>query len=479
MLDYLLLSRLNTGNVLYDSLLLILLIPCISYITSFIKNDLMANIKKIKIFSNKHKQLTIMGTNYIKEGIHYFDYPIPLMALFYHITKNHLSNKIKYINANKNAMLHRNTKTENKFFIIDDNDNIILNDNIYLNIYKVQQEQLSTDNRKNITIISNDIHAVLKSKNCHIDILEKYLDNLVQEYEKHLLEQNKNKIYHFVYQQREDNYVEIKFSQKLLSNFENENEKNYETFDTLWSDNKEILKTSVNRLNDIEYYKRTGNKRKVSFVFHGPYGCGKTSHVSALANYCKRHIIEIPLSRIKTNAEFEEILNLTYINEVKIKNDEIIILFDEIDQLIKSIDNDEKDNVYVKLNNINETSLTHESPTKTDDKLNIEFVLSRLDGVGNYNGLIIIGTTNHMNKLPPALCRYGRLTPLYFGYCSNKNIKDMIEFYHHVNLTDEQIKNLPNEEKQIAPCMMKYYIELYENKLDDLLKFLSSYSINT
>jgi ATP-dependent 26S proteasome regulatory subunit len=440
-------------------------------------------MKKIKLFINKNKQLTIMGINYIREGYHYFEYPVPLMALFYHITKNHLSNKIKYVNANKNAVSFRQNsgKNEDKFFIVDENDDIKLNDDICLTIYKVQQEQQTGNAQKNITIISNDIYAVLKSNNSNIETLEIYLNRLVQEYEKYLLEKNKNKIYHFVYQQREDDYAEIKFSQKLLSNFEDENEKNYETFDTLCSDNKEILKKAVNRLNNVEYYKKTGNKRKVSFLFHGPYGCGKTSHVSALANYCKRHIIEVPLSRIRTNAEFEEILNLTHINEVKFKNDEIIILFDEIDQLRKSIDKDDEDVKPTNMNDIkiNDNTLTFDSVAKKDDKLNIEFVLSRLDGVGNYNGLIIIGTTNHMNKLPPALCRYGRLTPLYFGYCSNKNIKDMIEFYYNVTLTNDQIIMLPNEDKQIAPCMMKYYIELYENRLDELIVFLSSYNNNT
>ena len=39
-------------------------------------------------------------------------------------------------------------------------------------------------------------------------------------------------------------------------------------------------------------------------------GCGKTSAVIAMANYGKRHIIEIPMSRIKTNGDIEEILSL-------------------------------------------------------------------------------------------------------------------------------------------------------------------------
>ena len=46
----------------------------------------------------------------------------------------------------------------------------------------------------------------------------------------------------------------------------------------------------------------------------------------AMAKYDKRHILEIPLSRVKTNKEFEEIISSIEIDNIKIPKDKLIIL---------------------------------------------------------------------------------------------------------------------------------------------------------
>jgi SpoVK/Ycf46/Vps4 family AAA+-type ATPase len=66
-----------------------------------------------------------------------------------------------------------------------------------------------------------------------------------------------------------------------------------------------------------------GLRYRQKILLYGPPGCGKTCHVNAIANYDKRHIIEIPMSRIKTNKELENIINLTQINEVTFKKEEV------------------------------------------------------------------------------------------------------------------------------------------------------------
>ena len=52
------------------------------------------------------------------------------------------------------------------------------------------------------------------------------------------------------------------------------------------------------------------------------------------------------------------------------------------------------------------------------DKLSLDTLLSRFDGIGNYAGLIIIGTTNNKNNIDPALYRDGRLSLVEFNYAS-------------------------------------------------------------
>lgn len=449
-MEYLLLSKLTTGDVLYDSLLVLIFLPMITYCVNFVKTDLSKMIKKCFDYFQitTDRTIKIIGIDYTYNGIQYFDYPKPMLALFHHINLHNLSDNIKYFDRNKNG--HQQNNVTAMSYMVENCNDIQLDDDMHVDIYRTESKE--TQNSEKDKIINNDICATLKTKKRNINDIKEKINKMIADYDIYVNNKNKHKIYHFVYQGSNS-----KFTQKLLSNFQNDAEKNYETFDCLFSDQKETLIKSIDKLKDIEYFKKTGCKRKMSFLFYGPYGCGKTCHVSALANYSHRHIIEIPLSRVKTNKEFERILNITQINDVSFTNDNIILLFDEIDQLLRNLDK--------------RSSKTSEE----NDDIHIGFILSRLDGIGNYNGLVVIGTTNYKDKLPPALYRHGRMTPLYFGYLTKKNMQDVIEFNYDMKLTQDQIDKIP-EDKNITPVVIRYYIDLHDkHSVDKLLETLNNY----
>ena len=52
-----------------------------------------------------------------------------------------------------------------------------------------------------------------------------------------------------------------------------------------------------------------------------------------------------------------------------------------------------------------------------------------MDGIGNYNGLIIIGTTNCIDKIDPALYRELRLTPIEFKKLRKCDCVKIIQSY--------------------------------------------------
>jgi SpoVK/Ycf46/Vps4 family AAA+-type ATPase len=69
-----------------------------------------------------------------------------------------------------------------------------------------------------------------------------------------------------------------------------------------------------------------------------------------------------------------------------------------------------------------------------------------MDGIGNYNGMILVATTNNKDKLDPALYRELRLTPMYFTFLRNIDAIEIIEKFFDFKLNEEQMKLLPEDE---------------------------------
>jgi hypothetical protein len=62
-----------------------------------------------------------------------------------------------------------------------------------------------------------------------------------------------------------------------------------------------------------------------------------------------------------------------------------------------------------------------------DDKLDLQYLLMKLDGLESANNRIIIATTNHPERIDPALLRPGRFgIQLNLTYCSFDMLRDII-----------------------------------------------------
>ncbi|RYQ80042.1 hypothetical protein Ahy_Scaffold1g106718 isoform E [Arachis hypogaea] len=175
----------------------------------------------------------------------------------------------------------------------------------------------------------------------------------------------------------------------------------------------------------------------------GPPGTGKSSLIAAMANYLKFDIYDLQLANIVRDSDLRKLLLATA--------NRSILVIEDIDC---SVDLPERRHV---------DHHHHHGRKQTDVQVMVQLTLSGLlnfiDGLWSSCGdeRIIIFTTNHKERLDPALLRPGRMDMhIHMSYCSFQAFKILASNYldissdHHHHLFPE-IEGLI-EDTQITPA---------------------------
>ncbi|PIM97229.1 AAA+-type ATPase [Handroanthus impetiginosus] len=182
------------------------------------------------------------------------------------------------------------------------------------------------------------------------------------------------------------------------------------TFDTLAMDPavKNELIEDLNRFARMRhFYRRVGKAWKRGYLLYGPPGTGKSSLIAAMANYLKFDVYDLELAHLNSNSELRRLV-------VSTKNKSILVI-EDIDCSI-DIENRE-DGGY----NPNPQS-----------QLTLSGLLNFIDGLWSSYGdeRIIIFTTNHKDRLDPALLRPGRMDMhIHMSYCTFSGFKILASNY--------------------------------------------------
>lgn len=154
------------------------------------------------------------------------------------------------------------------------------------------------------------------------------------------------------------------------------------------------LDNTINRLREIiqiplnhpAYLKKFGINPPRGLLLYGPPGNGKTMIAKAIANAMRSHFISIEGPELTTSlvGQGEEKLREKF--EEARKKGNCVIFIDEIDSVAPIR---------------NGKSARHEITT-------VATLLNLMDGMGNSNGILVIGATNRIETIDPALRRPGR-----------------------------------------------------------------------
>ncbi|KAL8488866.1 hypothetical protein ACS0TY_024506 [Phlomoides rotata] len=203
------------------------------------------------------------------------------------------------------------------------------------------------------------------------------------------------------------------------------------TFDTLAMDpvkKGEIMADLLDFANGESFYQKTGRAWKRGYLLYGPPGTGKSSMIAAMANFLGYDIYDLELTEVNTNSELRKLLMKT--------SSKSIIVIEDIDCSI-NLTNRNKSGGNGNSGGRKSTYDVASPPGANggEEGLNtitLSGLLNFTDGLWSCCGSerIFVFTTNHIEKLDPALLRSGRMDMhIHMSYCSFPSLKILLKNY--------------------------------------------------
>jgi len=370
------------------------------------------------------------------------------------IAKKNIFN-LKYLKEyNENECYQDDTDSDEFFheilYIVNQEDEFyMINENIGKIYFKfIQKDESSTDegNKRNQKTYVMSIY----SKTHTLESLQNFVEETKEDYIKNLnYIVNKKQFIFELDGISEDN--DLVFTIYPFSTTCNINK--------IYFENKDKIMNQINFFTtNKEWYEKHGKPYTLGICSYGEPGCGKTSFEKCLAKKLNRHMIKVDLSKIKNKSIANKLFFSEKINDFKVPYDKRIYIFSEVDRMSDILYKDEykkknePDNsigpssVIINNNSKNKNSEIKDTcKNKSDEnELNLSHILDILDGIPERTGQIIMMSTNHFEKLDPALIRPGRIdNAIHFMKCTNENlIKLLKDYYNKENIIiDKDISN--------------------------------------
>ncbi|XP_062202827.1 AAA-ATPase ASD, mitochondrial-like [Phragmites australis] len=209
------------------------------------------------------------------------------------------------------------------------------------------------------------------------------------------------------------------------------------TFDTLAMDpvEKEAIIDDLSAFQEAkDYYAKVGKAWKRGYLLYGPPGTGKSTMIAAMANFLDYDVYDLELTAVKNNTELRKLFIET--------TGKSIIVIEDIDCSV-DLTGKRKDKKAVKKSDgegEDKPKLPMEPEKDEVTKMTLSGLLNFIDGLWSACGgeRIVIFTTNHKDKLDPALIRRGRMDKhIEMSYCKFEAFKVLANNY--LDVTEHEL----------------------------------------